>query len=139
MDSYYSKVLYPFVKNLILYNFKSTRDGYQLHVDDLDEHDQYMFAMHLIEESDRDLSSIYENEKYDDIVCSLFQLLKKDDTDHKLDFAETVRDKIVSYYKPKMQTMIDDIIGWVEKEDYEEREFVHRQHRDNGEYYWSAP
>lgn len=138
MNTYHSKILYPFVRTIIRENYKKTEDGYQLNVDDLDEQDQCIFVMHLIENSDRDLYAIYENEKYDDIVCSLFKLLKKNDIDHKLDFAETVLSKIVCYYKPKMQEMLDDIIGLIEQEDYEYRGFIKRQHSDNGENYWSA-
>lgn len=118
MDSYYSKVLYPFVESLIKENKKATSDGYYLSVDDLTDDDQYLFASYLIEYDDRDLSSsINENDKYDDIVCSLLNLLKQNDLDSRLDFADTVKERVVSHYKTKMQGMIDDLIGIVERED----------------------
>lgn len=133
-DRYYSKVLYPFIDDLIRSNHKH----YYLSVDDLSERDQFRFSMHLIEHADRDLFSIYENENYDDIVSSLIQLLKNDDTESKLDFAETIQEKIISYYKPKMQKMIDDVIGIIEQDDYADKGFIRRHHKDNGEQYWSA-
>lgn len=137
--SYYSKKLYPFVENLIRENYIHDGDRYILDVDSLDDSDQHLFAMHLIENGDRDLVSIYENNKHDDIVSSLVKLLTLGGTDEKLDFAETVRDRIVFYYKPMMQKLIDDIIGWVEQEDYMDSGYRPRQHKDNGETYWIAP
>lgn len=137
MNNYYSTVIYPFVERLIRDNQKPN-SLYELKVDSLDEIDQQTFAMHLVEYDGRDLHSIYENERYDDIVSCLFSMLKKDDMDTKLDFAEMVRDKIISHYKEKMQEMIDEIIGWVEQEDKTTEGCTRRQHKDNGETYWAS-
>ena len=136
-NNYYKNVLYPFVENLIRDNKKITSSGeYELSVNDLLDHDLYLFAMHLLEHHDRDLYSIYENEQYDDIVKSLFDLLKSGDVDSKIEFADKIRHNIVEYYKPKMQKMIDNAIGWVEQEDYLISVVDKVIHKDNGEIEW---
>lgn len=137
--TYYSKVLYPFVEKLVRENKTTSSIGYTLNVCDLDECDQYLFAMHLIENDDRYLTCITENNNYDSIIQTLFKLLKKDSTDEKLDFAEKIREEIICYYKQTMQKMIDDIIGWVEQEDFIGMGYINRHHVDNGERYWSRP
>lgn len=133
---YRTRVVLPFVKKLIRENYKFTPDGFQLNVDDLDDQDLREFAMYLLEYDDRDLHSIYENDKYDNIISTLIKMLKKDDTDNKLDFAEMVRDKIVDYYKPKMQELINDYIGFVEEDYFYEHGATKNFKRDNDSYWF---
>jgi hypothetical protein len=138
--TYYTKKLSSFVEDLISDNKK--RDSFgeiYLKVDDLDELDQYRFAKNLIENDDRDMFSIYENDDYDNIISSLIKMLNAPTIDNKLDFAEVVRDKIVEYYKPKMQTIINEFIGVLEYEKRIDQGFSPRQHKDNGEQYWGRP
>ena len=136
--SYYQKKLYPFIEELIRsHNLDVTNsDGYHLSVDDLELCEQYQFAGHLIEHYKRDLDSFYDNSSQDEIVKALVNVLANDSTEMKLNFAEIVMWEVVDYYKPTMQTMIDEAIGWVEQEDREDAGYVSRQDRNNGETYW---
>lgn len=136
MNNFYEKILYPFVENLIRENANNRPCGYSLNADDLSEEDQHQFATYLIQYEGQSLECIYENNSHDDIVSSLFTMLKENDVDHKLDFADLIRDKVISYYKKSMQQMIDDILPWVEQEDYSDRGYVRAQHSDNGEMFW---
>ena len=136
--SYYSKTLYPFIEKLIrLHNEDRTNQFYQLSVDDLDLFEQYEFASHLIEYYKRDLNCIYDNDYHDCITSSLITLLKHDSQDNKVSFSELVMEKVVKFYKPFMQELIEDIIGNVESEDYQENGFHRSYYKDNGESFWS--
>lgn len=135
--SYYSKVLYPFVEKTIrIHNEPCRKSGYCLSVDELELSEQYEFTSHMIEYHKRDLNSIYDNDHHDDIVSSLLSALRSNSKDDKLNFSEFVMDKVFEFYKPRMQEIIDQAIGWVQQEDYDEIGYKPSHHKDNGETYW---
>lgn len=136
MDSYHSKVLIPFVDRLIRNKCHQDENGYQLTLNELDDHEKEQFAAHLLENDDRDIFSIYENEKYDDIVSSLIVMLKKDNLDNRLDFAESIRDNVTKYYEDRMSDLIKERLSIVEADDYHFIGYIKRE-RDNGEHYWA--
>jgi hypothetical protein len=105
-----SRQLYSFIDDLISSYGHEDRDGMDLSVNNLSDHIKEKFVARLLEEDDRDLYSIYENKKYDDIVIALLNMLKNDCLDTRNDFAESVRNNMVAYYEPKMQQLIDEQI-----------------------------
>lgn len=136
--SYYSQKLYPFVEKLIRdSNLDSGRDIYELSVDDIELKDQYSFARHIIISNKDELSSIQDNDDYSDIYESLLTLLFNTNTDSKIEFSELVIEKVVNFYRDKMQSIIDDVIGWVQQEDMEDSGYKNTKHSDNGEPLWT--
>lgn len=132
---YYYKHVVPFVDDLILDYGKHTREGYRLDLDNLDDDIPYQLAALLIEQDDRDLFCLYENEEYDDIVSALINLLKDGSEEEKKEFSNTIRDKIVSYYKVQMQVLIDDRCSWLDSIYREENNISLNYYSDNGEPY----
>lgn len=136
MKNYYSDVLYPYISNLISAHSKKDINGYYLDVDDLYIDDKYEFAVHLIEYDDRELYCLTENEKYQDIVSSLIKLLNKDDLDSKLDFSDLIKNKVINYYKEKMQCLIDSIIPDVQDQEFLEMGMIRIPHDEPYEKLW---
>jgi hypothetical protein len=107
--------LVNFIDRLISNYAKEESGVLYLNISDLDDHAREEFTAYLLEDDERDLYSIYENKKYDDIVSKLICMLKDDSLDTRNDFAESVRNNMVSYYSSKMQQLIDEQIPvWLE-------------------------
>lgn len=135
--SYYSKKLYPFIEELIRnHNIDSGRSIYDLSVNDLELKEQYEFVRHIIINSKDELSCLLDNEDYSDIYEALLTLLFNANTESKIEFSEIIMEKVVNFYKDKMQSMIDDVIGWVQQEDMEDAGYINIKHKDNGESRW---
>lgn len=114
-----------------------TSEGYSLDFQGLPDHEQHEIVALFIDSDDRDLFSLYENEKHDDIVATLLTMLKKGDREAAEDFSDCVRNNLVKYYTKRAQEMIDDRLGWVEQEDQWEAGYTKRQDRNTGEYHWA--
>ena len=112
-------------------------DGYSLDFVDLDTSDQQKIAGLFIDYDDRDLFSIYENEKYDDIVCSLLTMLKKDTRDSDEDLAECLKKNLVKYYAKRAQELIEERCAEVEASERWEHGQTKHQDRNTGEHYWA--
>lgn len=138
--SYYSKVLYPFLIDLISdYDNLVDHDGhFNLSVDDLSTYHLRQFSAHLVELNNRDLNAISENNCLDDISISVIKMLKKNNKENCMDFAELVQEKIIEYYKPSMQSLIDEVIYNLEQDFHYENGSTLHHRKDNGESYWSA-
>ena len=135
--SYYSQKLYPFVETLIRnHNIDSGKEIYDLSVNDLELKEQYDFVRHLIINNKDELSCINDNDDYSDIYEALLTLLFNANSDSKIEFSELVIEKVVNFYRDKMQSIIDDVIGWVQQEDMEEAGYSNFKHKDNGESRW---
>lgn len=119
--SIYSNKIYPFVEKLVReHNFDSGRGIYELSFDDLEIDEQQELAKMMLIYKDEDLESIYHNDDIDLIRASLISMIGNPDIDNRLCFAELLMEKIVKYYQPQIQKIIDEIISWVEQEDREE-------------------
>jgi len=126
------------IDSLIKTEGRTGIDGYSLDWTDLDESDQNKVVALFLDYDDRDLFSIYENEKYDDIVCSLLTMLSKDARDSDQDFAECLKKNLVRYYAKRAQELIEERCAEVEAAEHWEHNQVKRQDRNTGEYYWST-
>ncbi len=135
--SYYSKTIYPFVEKLIRsHNQDAGVELYELSVSDLELDEQHEFARHLMVQDGENLSCIYDNESHSSIYESLLNLLQHGDAESKIDFSDLISEKLVEFYTPKMQSIIDDAIGWVEQEDMEEAGYSSSKDKVNGETIW---
>lgn len=135
--SYYSQKLYPFVEKLIRnHNADSGKSFYELSVDELELEEQYHFARHLMIHQKDGLESLYENEDYLQLSEALLTLLFNSNSESKIEFSETILEKVVSFYKDKMQSMIDEAIGWVQQEDMGEAGYSSSKDKVNGETIW---
>ena len=120
----YSKVLVPFVKDLVSYNAKRTREGYQLRVCDLSPEDQNSFLGHIIDAEDRNLECLVENNGYDDIVETLIAMLKNPTADNKAEFFDSLTKNFRDYYEERMEHLLEESIAWLNHEDeIEEMDF----------------
>ena len=134
MNTIYQRLV-NHIDSIIREEAKQTSEGYYLEFEELPELEQQEIVALFLEYDDRDMFSIYENEKSDDIVSSLLTMLKNGTREASEDFAECVRSNVVKYYSKRAQEMIDDRLGWVEQEDDWERGYVKRQDRNTGEYH----
>lgn len=134
--TYYQKVLYPFARQLVLENKKDTSEGYQIDIDDVNESDLQCLASYFFEYDGRDLISVYENKKYDQISSSLIKLLQNDNKETKLDFSENIVSCITEYYKPIINTLLQEICVDAYHDDMWESGLTKRYHQDNNESYW---
>lgn len=107
MSQHY-KNLCSVINSLILNEGKYTSDGYSLEYNDLDEHDQQTIVALFIDYDDRDLCSISENEKVDDIVSSLLVMLKKDTHESHEDFVNCLKTNLREYYAKRAQELINE-------------------------------
>ncbi len=112
-------------------------DGYALRWVDLDETDQAKVVALFIDYDDRDLFSIYENEKSDDIVASLLTMLKKDTLDSSEDFTSCLKKNLIDYYAKRAQSMIDERCDEVEASKMWLHGQAKSQDRNTGEFHWS--
>lgn len=112
-------------------------EGYSLQFDNLDNNDQQKIAGLFIDYDDRDLFSIYENDKHDDIVCSLLTMLSKDTHESSEDFADCLKQNLVKYYAKRAQELIDERCPEVEASKRWGQGQVRRQDRNTGEFHWS--
>jgi hypothetical protein len=113
-------------------------DGYSLSYDDLNEDDQQLIVACFVDYDDRDLFSVYENEKYDDIVASMLTMLKKGTRDSDEDFTECLKKNLRTYYAKRAQELIDERCGEIESIERFEHGQVKRQDRNTGEFHWSS-
>lgn len=118
-----------YIDNLIRENKKTTPDGYSLFVEDLHPADQEEFLSYLIEADYLDRDSFewlfYSPAKHE--LSSLFgQFLKsygssRDDLKEK--FLYQFKKEAINVNIPRMQSLIDYRMGWVEWSDSEERHY----------------
>ena len=135
--SYYSKTIYPYVERIIRdHNHDAGKWLYDLSFDDLEIDEQQELAKMMMQHHGQDLNAIYDNDDHELIAQSLISMLGNPDTDNRLCFAELVMDKVIKFYQPQIQAMIDNVISWVEQEDRIEFGFSHSIHNDNGETLW---
>ena len=131
MNTYRRKVIYPFVEDLVNFNSDS-RD--ELDIDKIDDSDLQHFAALLIEEDNRDLTSITDNTNYDTIVSSILKLLLKDNHDNRADVIENLQKHIVNFYRPEMEKLIAECVQDIKYEKRIEQRKTLIQDRINGEY-----
>jgi len=131
------KDLYNFAYELAANYHEVTSDGYYTDWRKIPDEDKEAFAGLFIDYDDRDLFSIYENEKYDDIVSSLLTMLRKGDRDSEEDFTACLKKNLVKYYEKKMEELLTEATADYETEYFESHGCVRRYHKDNGEAYWS--
>lgn len=110
-------------------------DGYSLHYSDLDEDDQQKIVACFIDSDDRDLFSIYENDKHDDIVASLLTMLKRNTLESGEDFTTCLKKNLREYYAKRAQELINERCGEVESNQLWEHGKTRRQDRNTGESY----
>ena len=135
--SYYSKTIYPYIERIIRdHNYDSGKWLYNLSFDDLEMDEQQELAKMMMQHHGQNLISIYDNDDYELIAQSLINMLGNPDMDNRLCFSEIVMDRVIKFYQPEIQGIIDDVIGWVEQEDREEFGFRRSSHKDNGETLW---
>jgi hypothetical protein len=111
-------------------------DGYSLRYDDLDEDDQQKITACFIDCDDRDLFSVYENEKYDDIVASMLSMLKKGTHDSEEDFTKCLKKNVTAYYATRAQNLINERCAEVESSERWTHGQTKRQDRNTGEFNW---
>src|SRR5690348_7205948 len=132
--SYYKKVLFPFIEELILSHKQG--NNYDLSVNDLSLGESYEFAGHLLEHYNRDLDSFFECISDRNVMDSLIKCLKMDDMENKFNFTETIMWELVRFYKNTMQDMIDNVSQILRQNHYEEYQLRPSYHKDNGEVFW---
>lgn len=125
------------IDSLIRTEGKLGIDGYSLDWTDLDESDQNKVVALFLDYDDRDLFSIYENEKHDDIVCSLLTMLKKDTLEASEDFTNCLKKNLCGYYAKRAQELIEERCTEVEASQRWSHGQVKRQDRNTGEFNWS--
>lgn len=116
---------------------KHTDEGYTLRYDDLDTDTQDNIVAYFLDYDERDLFSIYENDKLDDIASSLISMLRKNTRESEEDFASCIKKNLRAYYARRAQELIDECCAESEREEAWEHGYVKRQNGNNGEYYWS--
>lgn len=134
-----SKELIRFVDDLIMDTAKhpcNNNDSYVLDWDKVDEQDKQHIVALMIDGDGRELYSIYENDKSDDIVSSLLSFLKKDTQDSLEDFAECVRKNVMSYYEKAASELLEERLGVVESSGMLDAGLMQFQDRNSGEIYW---
>lgn len=135
MNTY--QTLCNLIDDLILNQGEFGIDGYSLHYQDLDESDQQSIAAAFIEYDERDLFSITENEKYDDIVSSLLTMLKKDTQESAEDFSNGIKARLREYYAKRAQELINERCVDIKSEQAWANRRVTRQNRTTGEFHTS--
>jgi len=132
--SYYQKVLFPFVEELILSHKDENR--YSLSINDLSLGELYEFAGHLIEHYKIDLDSFYECMSSNNVMDSLIKSLKRDDIENKINFTEILMWEVVRFYEKTMQSIIDEVTEILQSNEYEDYQLRPSYHKDNGEIFW---
>lgn len=125
------------IDSLIRTEGKFDTEGYSLQFENLDNNDQQKIAGLFIDYDDRDLFSINENDKHDDIVCSLLTMLSKDTHEANEDFVECLKQNLVKYYAKRAQELIDERCTEVEASKRWQHGQVKRQSTITGEFHWS--
>lgn len=131
--SYYTKTLYPYLKQLVE-DYASIKAGVKdLDVRDLPDSELSVFASHMFQLDDRDMFSIYENLAYEAIAKHLSEMLEKPgDTFRTIKFGESIRLGMIEYYIPRMQELVDNIImrGYHDNDDdYDDYKLEHDWHQ----------
>jgi hypothetical protein len=106
-----------FVDKLIRANAQQNDWEYGLSIHNLPESVKQQFAALLFEEDDRDLYSIYENPRYDEVMSYLIVMLKEDTLDSRQDFAQSFKTQMVRYYEKKMASLIEERLPIVSSDD----------------------
>jgi hypothetical protein len=121
------------IDSQILNDGKYTQDGYSLDYNDLDECDQQAIVALFLDYDDRDLFSVYENEKVDDVVSSLIGMLKKDTHESNEDFVNCLKKNLREYYATRAQELIDERCVELTSDDDFEHGMTRRVDRNTGE------
>jgi hypothetical protein len=132
-----------FTKDIVFHYAKYSRtDGcYLLNVSDLPDFEIHKFAALLMadDESYASESTGSDNDQFKKtLLPSLIRYMKDTtDRDEQIEFVQSWRDGVASYFSPKMQELIDEeCSARFLDEKYESRHYPKR-HVDNGEIYWS--
>jgi hypothetical protein len=113
------------------------QNGYSLSYDRLDENEQHKIVACFIDYDDRDLFSIYENEKFDEIASALLTMLKNGTRDSDEDFAQCLKKNLTAYYAKRAQKLINERCVEIESNENWDHGLVKRQNRNTGEFQWS--
>lgn len=129
------KELIKFIDHLIMSCSEYNGDGYSLKWGNIDECDQQHIAALMLEDDDRDLFSVYQNDNYEHIVSSLIVYLKNDAKETERSFARCLRNNLVNYYEKRAQEMIDERVQHLGAEMRHEHGKFRFQDRNTGEFY----
>lgn len=121
------------IDDLIFNYAKRDSDGYWLSYSDLDEDSQNEIVAKFIDYDDRDLFSVYENEKYDDIVCAMLSMLKKNTVESEQDFSACLKKNLRSYYANRAQELIDERCGDIDADELSSHGYYRTYDRNHGD------
>lgn len=113
----FGKKIWDYAQDLLSYAAKRRDGKYCLQWEDIDDEAKGTFVSLFLEEDDRDLFSIYENKNYDDIVSSLIKTLTSFKKEDAVDFAATVKEKMIDYYKNRIMEIIDTQLEYLNSKD----------------------
>jgi hypothetical protein len=85
---------------------KSVKNFEPLTTRDLSEAEQLKFAALLLEDDDKDIFSLYENNRYGEFVNILLEMLKSPSDSKKINFSEFTMNIMVDYYKKTMNELL---------------------------------
>lgn len=136
---FFNEEIIPFVDQAISSSGKHYDEYETLRLWDLNEMDQRKLSALFMEWKRSHLDPLLESNQSMSVVEHLIALLKNDNRDNQIDFAEKCMDVVTSYYEEEM----DELVGYrcqrIIQERHEEAGYERRYHRDNGEMYWRAP
>lgn len=135
-QSYYKKVLTPFVEDLVREYHYADLDGYYIDIDDIDQSDLNEFAGHLLACGNDGMSFIAESGKDGDILSSLLTVMQKPDIDNKLIFSDEVMKCAADYYREPMVSMLEEFCNEMYMGDRCDADLRPFANRDNGEIAW---
>lgn len=86
-----------------------------LNYESLSENELSQLTALMIEEDDGDLYSIYENERYEDILGSFLRYLKNPTFHSKEEFISTLKLCVMDHYKKKISMLLNERLEEAER------------------------
>lgn len=130
------KEMYNYGMDLVSSYAKWDGDGYYLDWNRIPEDEQGEFIAIMTDLDGKDFSPICENEESfrDDILAKIVLMLKRDDMEAKLDFAECVKKATRKYFEERAIEYLDDLTNEYTHEELADRGLCLRQDRDHGDF-----
>lgn len=97
-----------YIDEIILSKSKWDQDTLCLSYDALSDNEKNTLTALMIEEDDGDLFSVYENDRYADILGTFLRYLKNPNLYTRNEFTDILRLSVVDYYKKRLTVLINE-------------------------------
>ena len=130
------KELREFTNEVIRNNREWCGDHYAVDWYKVDSEDQNKIIAFLVELDGKDFLAIGENEERyrDDILAKMIGLIKRGDLEAEIDFAESVRRAVHSYYRDKGIAYLEELTNEYTHEKLRDAGYCVRRDQNHGDY-----